>query len=842
MSPLGPRTRHSLRRGHYNGTMKALRSGLSLALAFALVLLSPGAEAWSQAMGAVGRDVVRPAAALPAATVGVVSAPPAAVVAPLAALAPAPALAALPAAPAAAFSASAAPAAAALPAATAFAGIRRALPEFSKMPALDSKGAADADFSARLGETAAASEGSFWIFGSKKKGRTPDSRETTEGNGRPASRDGGVDDLGRPTRSGDHSGPDDRTSSDDQGGGSSTLFSSLRPAVAKWFAKKKSGTPDSRQVPDGNGKPASRDGGIDGLGRPTRSGDAGPDDRTSPDDGGGAAGPLFAVAHAAASAHPLISLAVIMLSVIPHEIFHGKAAAALGDPTAQLEGRTSFNPFTWHRHVDFRNTIVLPLATMLASHGAFVIGAAKPVPIDDRFFAERSSAMAKVAFAGPAANLAMAALGAAAYGGAVAGGFGALTLYALKTFVSFNTLLAVFNLMPIRPLDGAHILAHLAPGAAGALENFFAAVEAPVRAAASGLRRLAAGLEPSYPFAAAVVAEIAETVGDAAPYVPLGLAVALGGHVLTAAATLLSNSLISGTAAAALAVGALTVAPKDASVGGPQARADLIVVFSSEKALSMDLHLASVDARRPDYAQAYMSAQQSLLREMASVGLTAEDLAAYRATPVASYRRINAATVYLEASKADEFVEAMRARGHQVFRNDQRPSRSGPRVALDDVLRSLTAAANDGSQVIDVPWSESDAQGPSGRLVSRLVAEGRTVITAGEDGGPAVVRSPSGSERAPVVDEAAEYRRLAARVAADAERRAQFLRKAAGQDADVREELLAYFKTAVEPEIFANLTALEDFVAAHPYAQYKAAGFWMRLWMRLTWTEARTRP
>ena len=168
---------------------------------------------------------------------------------------------------------------------------------------------------------------------------------------------------------------------------------------------------------------------------------------------------------AAATIVPLI------LAIVFHEVAHGWAALALGDPTAQERRRLSLNPL---RHVDPIGTIVLPGLLKLA--GAPVFGWAKPVPVNKWRLRNPRFGMMAVAAAGPASNLVLAALAAVALGllvgGAgdpqqVGGGVRFLTLN-LFNFVLINIFLALFNLLPIPPFDGSHIVEGLLPARAAA--------------------------------------------------------------------------------------------------------------------------------------------------------------------------------------------------------------------------------------------------------------------------------------------------------------------------------------------------------------------------------------
>ena len=152
-----------------------------------------------------------------------------------------------------------------------------------------------------------------------------------------------------------------------------------------------------------------------------------------------------------------IGLTVVLLSLTVHEAAHAWTADRLGDPTARLLGRVSLNPIV---HIDLIGTIVLPLVAVAS--GLPIIGWAKPVPVNlSRLTHPRRDFMI-VAAAGPASNIVLAALAAIGLR-LLSWEDPGLLLQLLFSAVQINILLAVFNMVPIPPLDGGNVLAGLLP-------------------------------------------------------------------------------------------------------------------------------------------------------------------------------------------------------------------------------------------------------------------------------------------------------------------------------------------------------------------------------------------
>ncbi len=148
----------------------------------------------------------------------------------------------------------------------------------------------------------------------------------------------------------------------------------------------------------------------------------------------------------------LILFVIYVVAVVLHEVGHGVAAYYLGDPTAKNEGRLTLNPL---KHIDLFWTILLPIILFITSGGRFAMGMAKPVPVNFLRLRNPRRSMIWVALAGPLMNILLA--------------FGLNFFYQIYGYpvflyaIYFNLGLAVFNLIPIPPLDGSRIVTGLLP-------------------------------------------------------------------------------------------------------------------------------------------------------------------------------------------------------------------------------------------------------------------------------------------------------------------------------------------------------------------------------------------
>jgi Zn-dependent protease len=160
-----------------------------------------------------------------------------------------------------------------------------------------------------------------------------------------------------------------------------------------------------------------------------------------------------------------LMVVVLLFSIIIHEVAHGYVALLNGDPTARIMGRITLNPVP---HVDPVGSILLPLL-LLISHSGFLIGWAKPVPVNPLNFRNYRWGEFAVSAAGPLSNLVLAAIFSVVFRLDL-GNPGLMMLAILG--VKINILLAVFNLIPIPPLDGSHILALVLPRELARLYNY----------------------------------------------------------------------------------------------------------------------------------------------------------------------------------------------------------------------------------------------------------------------------------------------------------------------------------------------------------------------------------
>lgn len=161
----------------------------------------------------------------------------------------------------------------------------------------------------------------------------------------------------------------------------------------------------------------------------------------------------------------ILGVLAFVYTIIIHEVAHGWVADRLGDPTARISKRLTLNPIS---HIDPYGSILLPLLLILV-RAPFLFGWAKPVPIDPYNLKNPRKDTAAIALAGPLSNILIATVLAIIYRFVTSQEISGLIL----TTIQFNVALAVFNLLPIGPLDGSKILAGLLPPReAGQFEMF----------------------------------------------------------------------------------------------------------------------------------------------------------------------------------------------------------------------------------------------------------------------------------------------------------------------------------------------------------------------------------
>ena len=162
----------------------------------------------------------------------------------------------------------------------------------------------------------------------------------------------------------------------------------------------------------------------------------------------------------------VFQIAILIMSVVIHEVSHGYAARMLGDHTAEYQGRLTLNPL---KHLDFVGSFLVP--AMAYFFGGFLFGWAKPVPYNPYNLKPGRWSEATVAAAGPVSNISIAVL----FGFVLrfASNISPAFIEIVSIIVLINIVLAVFNLMPIPPLDGSKLLFALFPNKLFELRSFF---------------------------------------------------------------------------------------------------------------------------------------------------------------------------------------------------------------------------------------------------------------------------------------------------------------------------------------------------------------------------------
>ena len=158
----------------------------------------------------------------------------------------------------------------------------------------------------------------------------------------------------------------------------------------------------------------------------------------------------------------LYFILALVPAIVLHELSHGLAADRFGDPTPRAAGRLTLNPI---KHIDPFGTVILPglllLPRLFGQAGTPVFGYAKPMPFNPQNLRDPERQTMWIAAVGPITNLFLAVIGALAL--RLAGSAGVELVRFLLTFILVNVILAVFNLLPLPPLDGSKVLARFLP-------------------------------------------------------------------------------------------------------------------------------------------------------------------------------------------------------------------------------------------------------------------------------------------------------------------------------------------------------------------------------------------
>ncbi|MBX4200396.1 site-2 protease family protein [Candidatus Parcubacteria bacterium] len=164
----------------------------------------------------------------------------------------------------------------------------------------------------------------------------------------------------------------------------------------------------------------------------------------------------------------VFQVAILLMSVVVHEVAHGVMADKLGDPTARYQGRLTLNPIP---HIDLFGSIIVPLASYFTA--GFIFGWAKPVPYNPHNLRPGKFSELLVALAGPLANFAIAIIFGILIRVGVGEGYSQAFITITSSIVYLNVLLGIFNLMPIPPLDGSKIIYALFPSVSERMRSMF---------------------------------------------------------------------------------------------------------------------------------------------------------------------------------------------------------------------------------------------------------------------------------------------------------------------------------------------------------------------------------